>query len=293
MKRAVALGFFDGVHIGHGELFKTVKRASEENALTPCVLTYAQHPSEVLSSSGVSLINTVDERILLISGLYGIDDIVIKDFTEKYASLSCEDFFENILIGELDCGFVVAGFDFRFGHLGRGDAELLKKLCRDRNIGCEIVDEVMLGDVSVSSSHIRTLILDGKPDTAAKLLGHNHFITGKVLHGQAIGKKLGFATANQKISENIVTPKPGVYATRVTVDNMTYKAITNVGTRPTVTDDKTVFAESHIFDFSDDIYGKMMKTEFVSFLREEKKFSSHDELCEQISQDILRARLEN
>lgn len=293
MKRAVALGFFDGVHIGHGELFKATVRAAEEHSLTPCVLTYAQHPSEVLSDSRISLINTVDERISLISGLYGISDIAVRDFTEKYASLSCEEFFESILIGELDAGFVVAGFDFRFGHRGRGDAKLLKKLCKDYGIGCEIVDEVMLSGISVSSSYIRTLILGGKVGEASELLGHNHFITGEVLHGQSLGKKLGFATANQRICENIVIPKAGVYVSRVTVDGKTYPAITNIGTRPTVTDDGSVFAETHILDFSGDVYGRMMKTELISFIRAEKKFSSADELCEQISQDILCVRREN
>ncbi len=292
MKRAVALGFFDGVHIGHGALLRRTKALAERHDLAPCVMTYSQHPSAVLSKERVPLINTTNERILLISSLYGIDDVVIKDFTRQYASLSCEEFFEKILISELSCGYVIAGYDFRFGDGGAGDADALYALCKKNNIDCEIVDAIKRDGEAVSSSRVRKLLEEGDMEKARELLGHYHCTISPVIKGQTLGKKLGFATANQAFDETVKIPRRGVYLSQVTVGSRVFRGITNVGVRPTVLSSSEVFAETHILDFSGDLYGQTIKTEFVSFLREEKKFSSLDELHEQISQDVIRAREE-
>ena len=293
MKRAVALGFFDGIHIGHGELLKRAVSAAEKFSLSPCVLTYSNHPSKVLSGKSVGLINSPEERKYLISELYNISDIVIKDFTPDYAALSPDEFFENILLGELSAKYVVAGYDFRFGKGGSGDSETLKALCKKHDIGCEIVDEVKLDGEAVSSSRIRPLLVNGDMESAKKLLGHYHCTISEVLHGKALGKTIGFPTANQNFSNDVIIPRHGVYVSRVTVDGKTYRAITNVGVRPTVSDELTARAETHIPGFSGDLYGKIMKTEFVRFLRDEKKFSSLSDLIRQISQDVLDAECEN
>ena len=292
MKRAVALGFFDGVHIGHGALLSKTKDVAEKKGLSPCVMTYSRHPSAVLSEKSVPLINTTGERTSLIRELYGITDIVIKDFTKEYSSLSPVEFFEKILISELSCAYVIAGFDFRFGKNGEGDADMLSSICKAHNIGCEIVPAVMHGGEPVSSTRIRAHLAAGELDKVNALLGHNHCIISPVIHGQSLGEKLGFPTANQSFDISCQLPKLGVYVSRVTVSGKTFPAITNIGHRPTVCDDFSVFAETHIPGFSRDIYGEVMKTEFIRYLREEKKFSSRDELCEQISQDVLSATQE-
>jgi len=293
MKRAVALGFFDGVHIGHGALLEKTCAVAEEYALSPCVMTYKNHPSEILLGKSVPLINTPDERCHLISSLYGITDIVMKDFTKEYAALSCEEFFENILIGELDAAHVVAGYDFRFGRGGMGDAKTLKELCLRYGLGCSIVDEVSFGGDAVSSSRIRSLLSRGLVSEANELLGHPHCTISHVIRGNGIGRTLDFPTANQRFSADILIPKYGVYASRTTVDGASLASVTNVGTRPTVSEEEEVFSETHIPDFSGNLYGKPVKVELLRFLREEKKFSSRDELLRQISQDVLEALREN
>ncbi|MBQ5777426.1 MAG: bifunctional riboflavin kinase/FAD synthetase [Oscillospiraceae bacterium] len=292
MKRAVALGFFDGVHIGHGALLSKAKEIAGKEGLSPCVMTYSRHPSAVLSTKSVPLINTTEERAFLIRELYGITDIVIKDFTKEYSELSPVEFFEKILLEELSCAYVVAGFDFRFGKGGSGDKDTLLSLCKSHNIGCEIVPAVMCGGEPVSSTRIRAHLAAGEMDSSNSLLGHPHCILSPVIHGQALGEKLGFPTANQAFDDACQIPKFGVYISRVTVAGETFRAITNIGRRPTVCDGFSVYAETHIPGFSGDIYGEVMKTEFLRYLREEKKFSSRKELCEQISQDVLSAMQE-
>lgn len=293
MKRAVALGFFDGVHIGHGALLRRTREVSEACGLSPCVMTYSNHPSSVLSEKSVSLINTAEERSALISEMYGISDIVIKDFTPEYAALPCEEFFKKILLEEMRAGYVVAGYDFRFGRGGQGDATILKKLCAEHGLGCDIIDEVTFEGEEVSSSHIRTLLESGDVKRANELLGHPHRTVSEVLHGRKLGRKLGFATTNQALSADIIIPRRGVYVSRVTFDGKTFRGITNIGVRPSVSNDNKISVETHILDFDGDLYGKKITTEFIRFLRDEIKFSTQDELLRQISQDVLAARHEN
>lgn len=293
MKRAVALGFFDGVHIGHGALLRRASEVAKVTSLSPCVMTYSNHPSSVLSKKSVSLINTAEERAALISELYGISDIVIKDFTPEYAALPCEEFFEKILIEELSAGYVVAGYDFRFGRGGQGDSEKLKELCVKHGLGCDIIDEVTFDGEEVSSSHIRILLENGDIARANELLGHPHRTVSEVLHGHKLGRKLGFATTNQSLSPEIIVPRHGVYVSKVTVDGKVFPSVTNVGVRPSVSAEGSVSVETHILDFSGDLYGRKIKTEFIRFLRDEIKFSTQNELLRQISQDVLAARHEN
>lgn len=290
-KRVVGLGFFDGVHIGHGALLLRVREIAEEKGIIPSAMTYSHHPSEVLGGEKAKLLSTPGERIELIRSLYGIEDVTVKEFTKEYAALSPREFVEEILISEMSATHVVAGFDFRFGKCGEGDANLLSKLCAERGIGCDIIDEVKLGGEKVSSSRIRELVRRGDVEEASLLLGHNHCIIAEVTHGDARGRKMFFPTVNQELSENAEVPKFGVYASRVTVRGKEYRAITNIGTRPTVSDATAPRAETHILDFSGELYGEVLKTELVKFIREERKFGSLRELSEQIAKDVELARL--
>lgn len=291
-ERVVALGFFDGVHIGHGELLRQVVKKSRELSLIPSVLTYSAHPSEILAKEAVKLINTTEERCGIIRELYGIEDITVKEFTKEYASLSCECFVDEVLVGELSAGHVVAGFDFRFGKGGKGDSDTLRSLCESRGIGCDIVDKVEVDGDVVSSTGIRELIRSGDVESAARLLGHYHCIVSAVKHGASLGKKIGFPTINQELSEKLCLPKFGVYAACVEIDGKSYSGVTNIGIRPTVAQGEAPRAETHIIGFGEDVYGKTVKTELVKFLREEVKFSSLEELKAQISRDRESAKNE-
>ena len=290
--KVIALGFFDGVHIGHGELLKRTAERAKELSFTPGVLTYSPHPSEILAKEAVGLINTTEERCEIIRRLYGISDITVKEFTREYASLSCEAFIDEILIGELSAGYVVAGFDFRFGKGGKGDAEMLRSLCKSRGIGCDIIDRVELDGDTVSSSRIRELILLGDMEGAARLLGHYHCIMSEVKHGARLGREIGFPTINQSLSEKLCIPKFGVYAAAAEIDGKLCAAVTNIGVRPTVAEGEAPRAETHIIGFSGDLYEKTVKVELVKFLRSEVKFSSVEELKEQIARDAELAKNE-
>lgn len=291
-KRVVALGFFDGVHIGHGELLKRTKERGDELSLVPSVLTYSEHPSTVLGKETVGLINTTEERCRIMRELYGIDDITVKKFTKEYASLPCEEFVDKILLEELSAGYVVAGYDFRFGKGGTGDAETLCKLCKERSIGCDIIDKVEVGGEAVSSSRIRTHITAGDMEGAAALLGHYHRVESEIVHGASLGTKIGFPTINQLLSDKLCIPKYGVYATFVEIDGKRFAGVTNIGVRPTVSEGEMPRVETHIIDFNEDVYGKTAKVELVKFIREEEKFSSPKELISQILRDKDTAKIE-
>ncbi len=289
-KRVVALGFFDGVHIGHGALLEmTVRRATEKGA-SAAVMTYSNHPSSVVAPAAVKLINTTEERCAFIRELYGISDIIVKEFTKEYASLSGEAFVEEIIRKELSACHVVAGFDFRFGKGGKYDSEDLASLCSDNGIGCDIVDAVELRGAPVSSSRIRECVAAGDMAAARELLGHYHCIMSEVTHGAHLGKALGFPTANQEIQEDVLCAKHGVYLSRVTVDGKIYKGVTNIGVRPTVSEGKRPRAESFIIDFSGELYGQKIKLELVKFMRGEEKFSSIEALRERIERDVALAK---
>ena len=291
-KKVVALGFFDGVHIGHGELLRKTTERAKVLSMIPSVLTYSVHPSEILSNEAVGLINTTEERCEIIRDLYGISDITVKEFTREYASLSCESFVDEILLGELSCGHVVAGFDFRFGKGGAGDAETLHRLCQSRNIGCDIVSKVELDGDTVSSSLIRELIAVGDVENAARFLGHYHCIISEVMHGAKLGGKIGFPTINQSLSSKLCIPKYGVYASVVKIEGKVYTGVTNIGVRPTVAEKEEPRAETYIIGFSGDLYGKCVKVELVKFLRHEEKFSSVEMLGKRIACDAEAAKNE-
>lgn len=291
-ERVIALGFFDGVHIGHGALLKKTVEVASRLGCAASVLTYSRHPSEVLGKVPIKLINTTDERRAFMSQLYGIDDVIVREFTKEYSHLSCEDFFDEIIISELNSRHVVAGYDFRFGAGGEGDAARLAKLCEKNGIGCDIIDEVKLDGVTVSSSGIRGLIAEGNVEEASRLLGHYHCIISEVVHGEKLGAQIGFPTINQIIPENVQPPEYGVYLSRVAVENRVFFGVTNVGVRPTVAKSGPVRAETNIFDFEGDLYGKTVKTEFLKFMRRERRFGSIEELREQIARDADLARRE-
>lgn len=290
--RAIALGFFDGVHTGHGELLRKV--AEKAPTATPTALTFDRHPGSVLGTQKVPLLSTVSDRKWMMETYYHIESVVVADFS-AIMSMDWEDFIQNYLQTELGVTSIVAGHDFRFGKGGAGNAEKLQEKCKELGIHCEIVAPVTLDQVIISSTHIRSLMEQGEMGEAVHFLGHPHILSNQVKHGNKIGGKvLGYPTVNLEVPEDIITPTYGVYACRVWVENTPYFAVTNIGIRPTITENnaKNVTIEGFLLDFPhQELYGTTLRMEFYHFIRGEQKFDSLEELTQQITKDVDTTRL--
>lgn len=292
-KRVFALGFFDGVHLGHQVLLAECVRLAKELDCETAAITFEGHPQSLFVQDPPLLLTTVRDRFRLLM-MYGIDHVYPFPVTEQVMSTPWQDFLEQLL--EYGGAGFVCGHDFRFGKRGEGTAEKLLRFCEERNLPCVIVPEQKLDGVRISSSHIRGKIEAGDMATAVWYLGHGHMLTGTVVPGRKLGHKLGFPTANVELPEGVIVPRHGVYACRVYVDGKgaqadgkCYLAVTNVGNRPTV-EGHQIRTETWLLDFSGDLYGKSVTLEFLYFLRPEKRFDSLEELKAAVEQDARRAR---
>ena len=292
-KTVYALGFFDGVHLGHGALLTACREMADELGCAAGAVTFATHPETLVQGKAPGLINTLQDREKLLREKYRMDRVVILPFDREMMCCPWQDFFRR-LREELGAAGLVCGEDFRFGHKGRGDAQILLAACRDAGIPCVVVPQRKLGATAVSSTHIRNLIEMGLMQHAIHFLGHAHILTGSVVPGHQLGRRLGIPTANLLLPQELVVPKFGVYACRCVVDGMHYAAVTNIGTRPTVAG-VGITVESWILDFQGDLYGKEITLEFFKFLRPEIKFPTLSDLQQAVFQDaeqtkeILRA----
>ena len=289
-RTVIALGFFDGVHIGHGALLrKTVERARELNA-TSAAFTFDRAPKEFVTGVTVPLLTGVDERRALIRELYGIARTIVAPFDNAMMTMPWRSFLE-LLVSRHGAVHLVAGHDYRFGYKNEGTPEILCAWCAEHGLGCDIIPKVEFHGVTVSSTHIRTLVEAGDMAGAAAFLGHPYTVIGTVKHGKHLGTEELFPTVNLMPEPWRVLPRFGVYAVRVILDDGTvYPGVTNVGIRPTIVDDNRVTIETNLIDFDGDLYGKELKIEFLRYLRGEKKFSSMAELHAQIARDIDAAR---
>ncbi len=290
VKRVIALGFFDGVHIGHGELLKRTKeRAAERNAM-PSVLSFDVHPDTLVFGKEVPLINSAIGREEIIRRCYGIENVVFIHFNRRVMQMDWQDFLEDLIRDLQICHFVV-GHDFCFGYRGLGTAERLKQYCAEHGLGCDVIPPVMLDGQIVSSTHIRELIAAGEIEQANRWLGHPHTLADTVHSGYHLGRKLGTPTINMFFPHGVIVPRHGVYATKVYLENgEAYIAVTNVGVRPTVSQEDRVSVESHLLDYSGNLYGRQARVEFYAFLRDETKFSDYAALSQQIHKDAENAR---
>lgn len=290
IKRAIALGFFDGVHVGHAALLNVTKKRAREIGATPSVLSFDVHPDKLVFGKDVPLINSTIGREDIIRRLFGIDNVVFIHFSRYVMQMPWQDFAASV-IEELNVGWIVVGYDFCFGYKGEGTAERLKDYCRERGIGCDIIPAVTLDGEKVSSTRIRELIAEGDIAEANRRLGHPHVLTDTVHSGYHIGTALGAPTINMRFPEGVVVPKHGVYATQVCLeDGSRYTAVTNVGVRPTAGTGNEVTVESHLLDYSGNLYGRQARVEFFGFIREERKFASFAELSAQIREDARSAK---
>lgn len=289
-KRAIALGFFDGVHIGHAALLnKTKERAAEIDAM-PSVLSFDVHPDSLVFGHEVPLINDAIGREDIIRRIFGIDNVVFIHFNQHVMRMPWREFADSI-VSELNIGWIVVGHDFCFGYKGEGTAERLKTYCEARGIGCDIIPAVTLDGRIISSTYIRELIINGQIAEANRFLGHPHTLTDTVRSGYHLGRKLGTPTVNMYLPEGVLVPKYGVYASKVYIeDGSSHIAVTNIGVRPTVSDEGKVSVESHLLDYSGNLYGRQARVEFYEFLRGEQKFESFESLSDQIRLDAEKAR---
>ena len=279
-----ALGFFDGVHLGHQVLIEESVRMAKQNAAMPCAITFDRHPQSLFSTPP-ALINSIDDRIALMRQ-FGVAQISVLPTTKEVMSTYWRDFLQNLL-ADGAIGFV-CGDDFCFGCRGEGDAAKLAEFCNENGLLCAIVPEQTKDGRRISSTHIRALIEDGHAETAAQFLGHPHILSGEVTHGRQLGRTIGIPTANLAIPSDVVVPKHGVYACTCRIGDKNHVAVTNIGSRPTVGGHE-IRAESWILDFDGDLYGQKLTLEFHKFLRPEQKFRSLEELREQIQLDAAQA----
>lgn len=284
--RIFALGFFDGVHLGHQALLAECCRLARQLGAMPCAITFRQHPQSLFTDTPPKLINTLCDRKRLMQS-YGIESVKDYPVDKAVMGMPWPAFLEE-LVAEGAAGFV-CGADFRFGNRGEGSAEKLTSYCYERNLTCSIVGEQTLDGIRIASTHIRGLLEAGELEQANRFLGHPHVLTGEVTSGRKLGRTLGIPTANLLIPEGVVVPRYGVYACKAMVDGTAYLAVTNIGNRPTVGGHR-VTVEPWILDFEGDLYGKTITLTFDSFLRPEKKFDSLEELKTEIQKNALQTR---
>ena len=286
----VALGCFDGVHIGHRAVIAQAVETAKQMGLASAVWTFGEPPKNFFAPGSVQVLTDKEEKCRLISDL-GVDMLFCVDFTADIAALSPEKFFSEIVVRRLNAKHVVCGFNYTFGAKSAGNTELLAALCKQHKIGLTALEPVTSGGISVSSSLIRALITDGDVEKAREYLGYPYTLVSTVVDGQKLARRLGFPTVNLIPSASTILPKNGVYVSSIDFKGNDRKlfGITNIGMRPTVKSD-AICAETHIFDFDGDLYGKELSVELLHFVRAERLFDSIEELRDQVQKDIASAK---
>lgn len=290
-EKVIALGFFDGVHLGHAALLRrTVEEAALRGAV-PAVFTFDRVPKEVITGIPCPLINSPEDRKDLLRRLYGIQEVLMVPFDDEMRTTEWDAFVTDILVKRYHAVHLVAGHDHHFGHKNAGSPELLKAKCAELGLGCDIIPKVEIGDTTVSSTYIRRLVDLGQVERARQFLGHPHVLTQVVRHGRRIGHTIGIPTVNLTAPPHVLLPSHGVYATRVFLpDGRDFMGVTNVGTRPTVDNGVDVTVETWMLDFEGDLYGQTIRVEFYHRIRDEVRFDSLEALKAQIAADAETTR---
>lgn len=291
-KQVIAIGDFDGVHLGHQDVILTAKAQAEKYSCSMAIMTFDPHPREVLGQMKYSrYLAPLQKRLELFRQL-AVDTVYIVRFDPKLAAVSPQDFVRHML-ARLNIHTIVVGFDFTFGYKGQGTVETLREMCGSK-LDVLVVKPFNLHGEKVSSTLIREHLHLGRLEQVKRLTGRDYFITGTVIHGDERGREIGFPTANVHLNEPYVLPRQGVYSVDVTVGQrqMKYRGVMNLGVRPTFYEEEDMepTLEVHLLDFTENLYGKLIKIEFLQYLRPEEKFDSVEELIMQIRKDIDHAR---
>ena len=286
-KYIYALGFFDGVHIGHQALLKACRNLADKHGCLAAAVTFSSHPDTLVLGKTPSLINTIEDRVQLLKQ-FGMDEVITLPFDRQMQTMDWQEFLTLLREHYHGVG-LVCGHDFRFGNRGAGNAQLLTAYCEEHHMPCTVVPEQKLGKITVSSSHIRTLLESGNMVEASAFLGHPHMLSGEVVSGRKLGRTLGIPTANISIPDGVVQLPFGVYACTALAEGKEYLAVTNIGNRPTVGGHR-ITVEPWLLDFEGDLYGKALTLSFYRFLRPEQKFPSLDALKEEIEKNAAQTR---
>lgn len=284
----VALGFFDGVHLGHAALLRSARAKADALGVPALAMTFAVHPDELVRGITVPLLHSRQDRAWRLRR-HGMDEVVFLPFDRDMMQMPWERFLDDYLIGIFQASCLVCGYDYHFGYRGEGTAEKLTKACEDRGLGCEVIEKVEVNGETVSSTRIRQLIAGGEVAKARQLLGYAPFLSGEVVHGSGLGRTLGTPTANLQVSPEILLPKTGVYISLAHTPKGSFPAVTNIGCRPTV-DGKEISVEAWLLDYSGDLYGQTVRTTLYEFLRPEQKFDTLSELREEILRNACETR---
>ena len=305
----VTIGTFDGVHVGHRQIINKLKVEAIKINGESVIITFHPHPRKVISSAilGVRLINTLEEKIEVLSGL-GIDHLVIVPFTDAFANQPAEEYIRDFLFEKFHPDTIIIGYDHRFGRERLGDYKLMEKMAPQFGFKIKEIPKHILDEIAISSTNIREAVLHNDIEMANKLLGYTFFFEGEVVHGNKLGRQLGYPTANLKVQDlEKIIPGDGIYAVYVSIkkelqtENMTisefnsfpiedaqYKGMMSIGFRPTVDGKKRVI-EVNLFDFNKEIYGETIRVYVKKFLRAEIKFNTLEELVKQINQDKINS----
>ena len=288
----ITIGTFDGVHLGHQEIFNVLINKSKNNGCRSFVITFEPHPRMVIQpNSDLKLLTTFDEKVEILRKM-GIDNLLVISFTKEFSQLTSEDFFRKFILDGIGIKKMVIGYDHHFGKGRDGDEQKIRELGALNNFEVQKTEAVTINEIVVSSSKIRNALSEGEVKTAAQMLGRNYSFSGLVVVGDKRGRELGFPTANIQLeNENKLIPKNGVYAVKVFLEERIFNGVMNIGLRPTFKDTKIVLSEVHILNFNEDIYGKRISVEFIERIRDEQKFSSKEELIKQIEIDKQKTNL--
>ncbi len=286
---SVALGCFDGVHLGHRAVIECARREAVEKKLLCAVFTFEAPPKGFFAPDGVQMLSSVEDKLEIFSRL-GVDICVCLPLSEDIFNTDALSFAEDIILGKMRAAHIVCGYNYTFGKRGAGNARFLKDICSKNGIGISVIPEQRVDKTTVSSTEIRAMLASGDMENAQRLLGRAYSVSAEVIDGQHLARSLGFPTVNIIPPKGVMLPRRGVYISKIKFSGTQKYGITNVGLRPTVGTDIEC-AETHIFDFEGNLYGQRISVELLHFLREEKKFSSVEEMAKQIHEDIDRVKL--
>jgi riboflavin kinase/FMN adenylyltransferase len=285
----VTIGTFDGVHLGHQKILKKLVELKNKNGGETLLFTFDPHPRKVLfpEQRDLKLITTTQEKCELLKQ-FGIDNVLVFPFTIEFSKMSAEDYISNIISETLKTKTLVIGYDHRFGSNREGNIETLKQVSSDYYFDLIEIPAQEINQLNISSTRIRKAIEEGEIEVANSFLGYSFFMSGIVIKGKQLGRTIGYPTANIELLDlDKIKPKTGVYAVNVVIDQIKFKGMLNVGCNPTTDSDRIQKIEVNIFDFNKDIYGKIIKIEFIKHLRNEVKFANLDELKEQLAKDKI------
>ena len=285
----LTLGMYDGVHIGHQTIINQLNQIAEQVDGESVLLTFDPHPRMVLQPNcDLKFIYTLEEKEKALEKL-GLDHLIIHPFTREFSQLTSVEFVRDLLVNQINIHTLVIGYDHHFGKNREGNYEQLEILSKEYGFNLVQIEAVDCNDIAVSSTKVRQALIEGNIDYVNEALGTQYPLSGEVVHGDKIGRTLGFPTANLKVNDLKIIPSHGVYSVNVFVDEKKYLGLLSIGIRATVTNSQELRVEANILDFNQDIYGKTIRLEFLDKIRDEKKFNGLDELIEAMNQDKAHA----